>query len=203
MRQLRYDLGKENVLFVHVAPIISITTSGEMKTKAIQHSIIKLREIGIQADLLICRTPHPLDAGIKKKLSMFCDLSEDCIIENLDQNIYELPLSFQNQEVDRFIIKRLFNEDKSANLVEWENLVDKLKHPHKEITIGIAGKYTHLEDCYISVVEAIKHAGAFYHTKVNIERIDTEEFQDENWEVKFATLLQQKNIRGIIIPGGF
>jgi len=203
MRQLRYDLGKENVLFVHVAPIISITTSGEMKTKAIQHSIIKLREIGIQADLLICRTPHPLDSGIKKKLSMFCDLSEDCIIENLDQNIYELPLSFQNQGLDRYIIKRLFNEDKSANLVEWENLVDKLKHPHKEITLGIAGKYTHLEDCYISVVESIKHAGAFFHTKVNIERIDTEEFQNENWESDFSSFLQQKQIRGIIVPGGF
>ena len=203
MRQLRYDLWKENVLFVHVAPIISVTTSGEMKTKAIQHSIIKLREVGIQADVLICRTPHHLEDGLKRKLSMFCDLNDDCIIENLDQNIYELPLSFQRQGLDRFIMKRLFNEDKSSNLVEWEKLVNQLKNPQKEITIWIAWKYTHLEDCYLSVVEAIKHAWAFYHTKVNIERIDTEEFQDENWEVKFATLFQQKNIRGIIIPGGF
>ena len=203
MRQFRQELGKENVLFVHVAPIITVTTSWEMKTKAIQHSIIKLRELWIQADILICRTPNPLEQWLKDKLSMFCDLERDCIIENLDQNIYELPLSFQKQWLDRLIIKKLFNKDKSSSLTEWEKLVNKLKNPESEITIWIAGKYTHLDDSYISVVEALKHAWAHYNTKINIERIDTEKFESENWENDFVNLCNSKNISGIVVPWWF
>ena len=203
MRQFRHELGRENVLFVHVAPIVTITTSWEMKTKAIQHSIIKLRELWIQADVLICRTPNPTEDWLKKKLSMFCDLEEDCIIENLDQNIYELPLSFQKQWLDRLIIKRLFNEDKSSDLSKWEELVNKLKNPESEITIWIAGKYTHLDDSYISVVEALKHAWAHYSTKVNIEWIDTEKFESDWRENEFANLCNSKNISWIVVPWWF
>lgn len=203
MRQFRHELGKDNVLFVHVAPIVTVTTSGEMKTKAIQHSIIKLRELWIQADILICRTPNPLENWLKAKLSMFCDLEEDCIIENLDQNIYELPLSFQQQWLDRLIIKRLFNEDKSSNLSKWEVLVNKLKNPESEVTIWIAGKYTHLDDSYISVVEALKHAWANYSTKINIERIDTEKFESDWRENEFANLCNMKNISWIVVPWWF
>ena len=203
MRQFRHELGRENVLFVHVAPIVTVTTSGEMKTKAIQHSIIKLRELWIQADVLICRTPNPLEDWLKKKLSMFCDLEEDCIIENLDQNIYELPLSFQKQWLDRLIIKRLFNENKSSDLSKWEDLVNKLKNPESEISIWIAGKYTHLDDSYISVIEALKHAWAHYSTKVNIEWIDTEKFESDWRENEFANLCNSKNISWIVVPWWF
>ena len=203
MRQFKRELGKDNVLFVHVAPIITVTTSGEMKTKAIQHSIIKLREVWIQADILICRTPNPLDEWLKNKLSMFCDLEEWSIIENLDQNIYELPLSFQQQWLDKLIIKRLFNEDKWSDLTERKNLLYKLKNPESEVTIWIAGKYTHLDDSYISVVEALKHAWAHYSTKVNIERIDTENFESEWRENEFANLCNMKNISWIVIPWWF
>ena len=203
MRQFRHELGRENVLFVHVAPIITVTTSGEMKTKAIQHSIIKLRELWIQADVLICRTPNPLEEWLKKKLSMFCDLEEDCIIENLDQNIYELPLSFQKQWLDRLLIKKLFNEDKSSDLSKWEVLVNKLKNPESEITIWIAWKYTHLDDSYISVVEALKHAWANYSTKINIEWIDTEKFEYDWRENEFANLCNSKNISWIVVPWWF
>ena len=203
MRQLRYELGKENVLFVHVAPIVTVTTSGEMKTKAIQHSIIKLRELGIQADVLVCRTNRPLEDWLKKKLSMFCDMDENCIIENLDQNIYELPISFQNQWMDSLIIKRLFNEHKKSDLTEWKNLLHKLQNPQREITIGLAWKYTHLDDSYLSVVEALKHAWAFYDTKVNIERIDTEKYESQGREDNLRNLCNQRNIAWIIVPGGF
>lgn len=203
MRQFRHELGRENVLFIHVAPIVTVTTSWEMKTKAIQHSIIKLRELWIQADILICRTPNPLEEWLKKKLSMFCDLEEDCIIENLDQNIYELPLSFQKQWLDRLIIKRLFNKDKSSDLSKWEDLVNKLKNPESEITIWIAGKYTHLDDSYISVVEALKHAWAHYSTKINIEWIDTEKFESDWRENEFANLCNSKNISWIVVPWWF
>jgi len=203
MRQFRHELGRENVLFVHIAPIVTVTTSWEMKTKAIQHSIIKLRELWIQADVLICRTPNPLEEWLKKKLSMFCDLEEECIIENLDQNIYELPLSFQKQWLDRLIIKRLFNEDKSSDLSKWEELVNKLKNPESEITIWIAGKYTHLDDSYISVVEALKHAWAHYSTKVNIEWIDTEKFESDWRENELTNICNSKNISWIVVPGWF
>ena len=203
MRQFRHELGKDNVLFVHVAPIVTVTTSGEMKTKAIQHSIIKLRELWIQADILICRTPNPLEQWLKDKLSMFCDMEKECIIENLDQNIYELPLSFQKQWLDRLIIKRLFNEDNASDLSKWEILVNKLKNPESEITIWIAGKYTHLDDSYISVVEALKHAWANYSTKINIERIDTEKFESKWRENEFENLLNAKNISWIVVPWWF
>ena len=203
MRQLRRELGKDNVLFIHVAPIITVTTSGEMKTKAIQHSIIKLRELWIQADILICRAPNPLEEWLKNKLSMFCDLEDWCIIENLDQNIYELPLSFQKQWLDRLIIQKLFNEDKVSDLTEWKILVNKLKNPESEITIWIAGKYTHLDDSYISVVEALKHAWAHYSTKVNIQRIDTEKFESGWRENEFTNLCNSKNISWIVIPWWF
>lgn len=203
MRQLRYELGKDNVMFVHVAPIVTVTTSGEMKTKAIQHSIIKLRELWIQADVLVCRTNRPLDDGLKKKLSMFCDLEPENIIENLDQNIYELPISFQEQWLDRLIIKRLFNTDKESDLIERKRLLYKLQNPEREVTIWLAWKYTHLDDSYISVVEALKHAGAFFDTKINIELIDTEKFETTWWEDALRNLCNQKNIAGIIVPGGF
>lgn len=203
MRQLRYELWRQNVLFVHVAPIVTVTTSGEMKTKAIQHSIIKLRELWIQTDVLVCRTNRPLQDWLKKKLSMFCDLEPESIIENLDQNIYELPISFQEQWLDRLIIKRLFNVDKEANLAEWKRLLYKLQNPEREVTIWLAWKYTHLDDSYISVVEALKHAWAFYDTKINIEWIDTEKYESWNREDDFRNLCNQKNIAGILVPGGF
>jgi len=138
MRQLRHDLWKENVLFVHVAPIVTVTTSGEMKTKAIQHSIVKLREVWIHANVLVCRSQKPLEEWIKKKLSMFCDIDESRIIEAVDQNIYQVPLSFQKQWLDRYIINRFFHEDKSSDMSERSELVHKLMNPQREITIWIA-----------------------------------------------------------------
>ena len=203
MRQFRRELGKDNVLFVHVAPIITVTTSGEMKTKAIQHSIIKLRELWIQADILICRTSAPIEHWLKNKLSLFCDLDENSIIENLDQNIYELPLSFQEQWLDRLIIKKLFCVDACADLSEWKRLVEKLNNPESEITIWIAGKYTHLDDSYISVVEALKHAWAHYNSKINVCWINTEDFEGLWWENDFVNLCNRENISWIIIPWWF
>ena len=203
MRQLRHELWKHNVLFVHVAPIVSVSTSWEMKTKAIQHSIIKLRELWIQADILVCRTIRPLEAWIKKKLSMFCDLDEECIIENLDQNIYELPISFQNQGLDKYITKRLFWNENISDLSEWKKIVSKLKNPEREISIWLAWKYTHLDDSYISVIEALKHAWAYYNTKIKIEWIDSENFENDWWENNLSNLINQKNISWILIPWWF
>ena len=203
MRQLRHDLWKENVLFVHVAPIVTVTTSGEMKTKAIQHSIVKLREVWIHANVLVCRSQKPLEEWIKKKLSMFCDIDEDRIIEAIDQNIYQVPLSFQKQWLDKYIINRFFHTDKWADMSDWEEHVNKLIHPKREIVIWIAGKYTNLDDSYISVLESLSHAWANYETKVKIERIETEEYQWKDREEKLQKFIDEKHIRAVVVPGWF
>ncbi len=203
MRQLRHDLWKENVLFVHVAPIVTVSTSWEMKTKAIQHSIVKLREVGIHANVLVCRSQKPLEEWIKSKLAMFCDIDESRIIEAIDQNIYQVPLSFQKQGLDKYIINRFFQEDKRSDMSQWEVLVNKLLHPQREITVWISWKYTNLDDSYISVLEALKHAWAHYDTKINIERLETEQYQWSDRENKLKNFIAEKNISAIVSPGWF
>ena len=203
MRQLRHDLWKENVLFVHVAPIITISTSWEMKTKAIQHSIIKLRELGIHANVLVCRTPVPLEDGLKKKLSLFCDLDEDRIIEAIDQNIYQVPLSFQKQWLDKYIIQRMFWEEKKSDMSSWGTIVNKLLNPQREITVAIVWKYTQLDDSYISVLESLKHAWVFYDTKIKLERVNSEDYESDSRNDKFRNLVNQKNISAVVVPGWF
>jgi len=203
MRQLRHDLWKENVLFVHVAPIITISTSWEMKTKAIQHSIVKLRELGIHANVLVCRTPVPLEDGLKKKLSLFCDLDEDRIIEAIDQNIYQVPLSFQKQWLDKYIIQRMFWEEKKSDMSSWETIVNKLLNPQREITVAIVWKYTQLDDSYISVLESLKHAWVFYDTKIKLERVNSEDYESDSRNDKFRNLVNQKNISAVVVPGWF
>jgi len=203
MRQLRQELGNNNVLFVHVAPIIQVTTSGEMKTKAIQHSIIKLREFWIYANILVCRTTQPIDDNIKKKLWMFCDIIPENIIEALDQNIYHVPIAFKKQNLDQIILKHFFGEVKTADMNSRQEHVNNLLYPEKTINIAIAWKYTHLDDCYLSVVESLKHAGAYYKTKVNIERVDTEKYEEKDWEKSFDNLIKDKNINWILVPWGF
>jgi len=203
MRQLRQELWKDNVVFVHVAPIIQVTTSGEMKTKAIQHSIIKLREMGIQADILACRTVTPIGEEIKKKLAMFCDIPIEQIIEAQDQNIYQVPLSFKKQNLDKILIQRLFQLEKESDLTKRWEYVHKLTHPKTIVNIGIAGKYTYLDDAYISVLEALNHAWAFFNTRINIERIDTEQFEQDDWKAKLIREVEDKAIDAILIPWGF
>lgn len=203
MRQLRHDLWKENVLFVHVAPIITISTSWEMKTKAIQHSIVKLRELGIHANVLVCRSPVSLEDWLKKKLSLFCDLDEERIVESIDQNIYQVPLAFQKQWLDKYIIQRMFGEEKRADMSSWENTVSKLLNPQRETTVAIVGKYIQLDDSYISVLESLKHAWAFYDTKVKIERVNSEDYESESRNDQFRNLVNQKNISAVVVPGWF
>ena len=203
MRQLKQEMWKENVLFIHVAPIIKISVSGEMKTKAIQHSIIKLRELGIQTDILMCRTEDPIDQNIKKKLALFCDIPETHIIEGKDQNIYQVPSAFKQQKLDQIITKKFFGEAKESDILAREDHVFRLMNPKKEITIAIAGKYTYLDDCYISVLESLKHAWAHFHTKINIHWIDTEELEKIERETQLDKVITEKNIKWILVPGGF
>jgi len=203
MRELRQEYGKNNVIFVHVAPIIQISTSWELKSKAVQHSIIKLREMWIQADILVCRSQQNIDLNMKKKLAMFCDIPEKHIIEAIDQNIYQVPSSFQKQNLDQILLQRLFQTEQRTNLSERNGLVHKLMNPQTEINIALAGKYTWLDDCYLSVLEALKHAWAKFQCKVNIHRIETENYEQDNRKEKLINFTKEKNIHGIIVPGGF
>ncbi len=205
IRQLRQQYWKQNVCIVHVVPILQITTSWEMKTKAIQHSIIRLREIWLQADILICRTSKKIDLNMKKKLSLFCDLPVENIIEWLDQpSIYLVPKMFEEQWISKILQKQLFkNKTKKSNLKLWNQKVDKLLNPKNKIKIWIAGKYTNLDDAYLSVIEALKHAWIVFDAWIEIERINTEDYEDVNWDKKFKKLITDKNIKWIVVPGWF
>jgi len=158
--------------------MISVSTSGEMKSKAIQHSVIKLRELGIHPSILVCRSPIPLDPEIKEKLSMFTDIDTDHIIQAIDaKSIYQVPLALQEQDMHLLVQKRLRNEQREPDMRNWEILVEKMLHPKQTIHIALAGKYTHLTDSYMSVIEALQHAGVRYDSAVKVHLLDMEDFE--------------------------
>jgi len=204
IRQLRQELGKENVMIVHVVPMITVSTSGEMKSKAIQHSVIKLRELGVHPSILVCRSPQPIEDDVKKKLSMFTDIDADHIIEALDQkSIYQVPLAFQKQHLHLLIQKRLFWEAREPDMENWKNLVGRIVNPSKTIHIALAGKYTHLTDSYMSVIEALQHAGANYDSKIKVHLLDTETFEWADREQKITQLISEYDIKWFVVPGWF
>lgn len=204
LRQLRMELGKENVCFVHVVPIIHVSTSDEMKSKPAQHSVIKLREIWIHTSFLACRTKAPLTKEVRKKLSMFCDLKEECIIENKDQkSIYSVPLAFYDQGLHEKISKRFRWASANCDMEDWRICVESLLHPEHEVNIAIAGKYTRLDDSYLSVTEALKHAWAAYKAKINIHRLNTEKLEWPDRQSVLENFLRENAIYGILVPGWF
>ncbi len=204
VRQLRRELNRENVLFVHVVPLLHVSTSGEMKSKALQHSIIKLRELGIHASILVCRTTEAMSEEVKKKIAMFSDLDYDRIIEARDQkSIYSVPLAFYDQGIHDVISERFRGKKIPCNMKDRAARVDALLHPEHEINIAIAGKYTALNDSYISVIEALKHAWSAYKTKVNIHRLNTEALEGKDWEAVLHQEIHENHIQGILVPGWF
>lgn len=204
VRQLHQELGRENVMFVHVVPMISVSTSGEMKSKAIQHSVIKLRELGIHPSILVCRAPEPIDDDIKDKLSMFTGITPDHIIEAIDQkSIYQVPLALQQQNIHLLIQKRLFWEERQPDMSNREMLVESISHPQQTIHIALAGKYTHLTDSYISVIEALQHAWVAFGAKIKVHLLETATFESEDWEQKLYEYIQANDIKWFVVPGGF
>lgn len=178
IRQIRKDIGKENVCYVHVVPLLYIDVSSEFKTKAIQLSTRQLREAGIQPNILVSRCPKPMPPELKPKISMFTDVDESNIIEAIDaRTIYEVPLLFQKQGLKEIIENTLHLEHKTTDLADWQKFVDNIVSPEKEIHIAIVGKYTELEDAYMSVREALVHAGAAHATKVRRHWVNAEEIE--------------------------
>jgi CTP synthase len=198
IRQLRLDLGRQNVLYVHVTLVPYIRASGEIKTKPTQHSVATLRAIGIQPDLLICRTEKPLDESIKKKISLFCNVEQDAVITAIDvESIYEVPLNFHRERLDDKIVQMLNIWTRAPRLEAWEELIRRIKNPKDEVTIGIVGKYVDLHESYKSLTEALYHGGVANEVKVNLSYVDAEEVGFEN----LSSLMT--GLDGILVPGGF
>jgi CTP synthase len=195
IRQFGREAGKEKVLYVHLTFVPYIRVSDEIKTKPTQHSVMKLREIGIQPDILLCRTEKPLSTEMKDKISLFCDVQEDCVLSAYDvETIYEIPLTFKRQGLDGLLAKYFGFLPKESGASKWEDVVHKIKNPEKEATIAIVGKYAKLKDSYKSIIEALIHAGIANRCKVHIEWVDAE-------SKRLSDALS--GVSGMIVPGGF
>jgi len=198
IRQFRNDIGKENVLYVHVTFVPYLEAAKELKSKPTQHSVKELREIGIQPDIVICRSQLKLSEEVKNKISLFCDIKREGIIEAVDvKSIYEIPLVFEEQGLGDLIIKLLNLKCPGSDLQEWKNMVDKIYHPKREDSIGVVGKYISLKDAYISINEALLHGGIDNDCRVKIKRIDSDKVKKDSLKDLF------KDLNGILIPGGF
>jgi CTP synthase len=198
IRQMRLNLGVENTLFVHLTLVPFVKTSGELKTKPTQHSVRELRGIGIQPDIILCRTERYLDDAIKAKISLFTNVPLEAVITAKDVDIiYEVPLVLAQQELDRIILKLLRLPQKRRRLSQWKTMVDKMRNPEDEVNIALIGKYSGLQDSYISLNQALYHAGTAHNLKVNISWLEAEELENK----KSEKLLKKAD--GILVPGGF
>ncbi|NPA62429.1 MAG: CTP synthase (glutamine hydrolyzing) [Methanococci archaeon] len=204
IRQFKKDIGKENVLYIHVSLLPYIKVAGELKTKPTQHSVKELRSIGIQPDILICRTEMPMGDKIKEKLSLFCDVDKEAVIEARDaRTIYEVPLNLEKEGLGDLVLKKLNLPNRKPDLSKWRAFVDRIINPLNEITIGIVGKYVELKDAYLSIIEALIHAGAKNDTKININWIHSEILEGEDFEEIMDRYREDNQLDGILIPGGF
>lgn len=200
LRQMRLEEGVQNTLYVHTTLVPAIYGSGELKTKPTQHSVIEMRGLGLQPDIIVCRTPVMLDDDLKRKISMFCSIPVRSVISSPDvTNIYRIPLLYHEQGIDEIILTHFGLETKKINIKEWEKLVKTTDNLKDEIEISLVGKYVELHDAYISVVEALKHAGYPIGVNVKINWVDSETLEDSNADFKKIF----KNSKGIIVPGGF
>ncbi len=198
IRQFRLDVGRENAIYIHLTLVPFIGTAGELKTKPTQHSVRDLRSIGIQPDILLCRTDRFLDADIKRKIALFCDVSEEAVITAKDvDTIYEVPLVLKAEGLDQIILKQLSLPVTQAHTEAWEELVDRIKHPTDELTIHVVGKYTGYEDSYKSLNEAVYHGGFAHRLKVRLHWVEAEALERENGTSAL------EGAHGILVPGGF
>jgi CTP synthase len=198
IRQLRQDVGRENTLYIHLTLVPFIGAAGELKTKPTQHSVRDLRSIGIQPDILLCRTDRFLDQDLKRKIALFCDVDEEAVITAKDVgSIYEVPLVLAAEGLDRIVLQRLNLPQTEAQMDAWVDLVDRIKHPNDEITIHVVGKYVGYEDSYKSLNEALYHGGFKHRLRVNIRWVEAEALEQPGGE----QLLDGAN--GILVPGGF
>ncbi|ERJ12560.1 CTP synthase [Haloplasma contractile] len=198
IRQVRRDIGIDNTLYIHNTLVPYLKAAGEMKTKPTQHSVKELRSLGIHPDIIVLRTEHELDETIKDKIALFCDVDKDEVIEARDAEVlYEVAINFRKQGLDQIVCNHLKIDSSEPDMAEWEQLIETVKHLEETVTIGLVGKYVQLHDAYLSVAEALRHAGYHHNTTVEIKWIDAEEVDSENVHHELA------DVDGILVPGGF
>lgn len=198
IRQVKYEVGQENVLFIHVTLVPYLRKAGELKTKPTQHSVKELRSIGIQPDIIVCRTEKALTKEMKDKIGLFCNVDGSSVFQNTDADtLYQVPLLLNKEGLDTMVVKKLSLPSQEPKLEEWTEIVNKILHPQNETNIAIVGKYVELHDAYLSVAEALCHGGIANDAKVNIKWINSKELNKDN----IAEEMQE--VDGILIPGGF
>ena len=198
VRQISLEVGKQNALFIHVTLVPFLHGSDEHKSKPTQHSVKELQGMGINPDIIVLRCDEPLEESIFKKISMFCNVEEDCVIENITlDSLYEAPLMLEKSNFSGVVCRKLGIWAAQPDLREWEELAHRIKGRHKDVTIALVGKYVQLHDAYLSVAEALTHAGFALNAKVHIDWIDSEDLNESNYKERL------KNANGIIVPGGF
>lgn len=198
IRQIKSDVGRDNVMYIHVTLIPYIKAAGEVKTKPTQHSVKELRGIGIQPNMLVLRTEKPIADDVKRKIGLFCDIDTNAVVEACDAStLYEVPLMFREQGMDDIVVNHLKLQTPEPDMADWTKLVDRVKSLQNKVEVAIVGKYVELHDAYLSIVEALEHAGIEANSEVKIRWVNAEEVTDEN----VSEILS--GIHGVLVPGGF
>lgn len=200
IRQVKKEVGRDGVLYIHVTLVPYIAAAGELKTKPTQHSVKELRSIGIHPDIIVCRSDHDISPEMREKLALFCDIDVDAVIQNKNvATIYQVPLMMQEEGLDYIALEKLNLKVSEADMADWSAMVDKILHPSRSVTIAIVGKYVALQDAYMSVAESLRHAGIANDTAINIKWVNAEEIEKES--VNLGDIFE--DVQGILVPGGF
>ena len=201
IRQVKKDVGKNDVLYIHVTLVPYISAAGELKTKPTQHSVKELRSIGISPDIIVCRSEKPISKEMREKMAMFCDVDPDAVIQNLTaRSIYEVPMLMEEQGLDAIVLRKLEMEDKPKDMQGWHDMVARiLKKYNKKVTIAVVGKYVALQDAYISITESLRHAAVANETELDIHWVNAEEIEAD--DIDMAKVMA--GVDGILVPGGF
>ncbi|MDY6028843.1 MAG: CTP synthase [Acidaminococcaceae bacterium] len=201
IRQVKKEVGRNDVLYIHVTLVPYIAAAGELKTKPTQHSVKELRSIGISPDILVCRSEKPISKDMREKMAMFCDVDPDAVIQNLTaKSIYQVPMLMEDQDMDKIVLRKLDMEDKAKDMSGWHDMVARiLKKYSKKVTIAVVGKYVELQDAYISIAESLRHAAVANESELTIKWVNAEKIEDapESMEKELA------GVDGILVPGGF
>lgn len=201
IRQVKKDVGKNDVLYIHVTLVPYISAAGELKTKPTQHSVKELRSIGISPDIIVCRSEKPISKEMREKMAMFCDVDPDAVIQNLTaRSIYEVPMLMEEQGLDTIVLRKLAMEDKPKDMQGWHDMVGRiLKKYDKKVTIAVVGKYVALQDAYISITESLRHAAVANETELDIHWVNAEEIEADDTDMAKV----MAGVDGILVPGGF
>ncbi|MFU0789406.1 CTP synthase [Cerasibacillus sp. JNUCC 74] len=198
IRQIKKDVGRDSVMYIHCTLVPYIKAAGEMKTKPTQHSVKELRSLGIQPDVIVLRTEQAISKEMKEKIALFCDINEKAVIEMIDADtLYQIPISLQEQQLDQLTCNHFGLKCQEADMGEWKELLNRVRHLSKQVDIALVGKYVELPDAYLSVVEALKHAGFVFDSDIHVHWINSEQLDEQ-------TIHQElENVDGILVPGGF